>query len=153
MRKSVSAAGLVACLIGLQGGLQSCISDAPSSPLGNAEADWRRSEPDTYAYTVTHVCFCPGGPVEVMANRDSVLSVQALPGGRGILDPSRDKRGYAIDSLIREVRANLDRKHDSHTLHFDKTYGFPDSVFIDFDNHATDEEYGLIISDFRPITE
>lgn len=135
--------------------LAGCIGDpGPAGgpvDMSGARALWRSREPALYAYTATYTCFCLIGPVHVLAGRDSVLTAQEASIPPGTLTDAAHKQHYAIDSLLAEVGALLDRDHDSHRVSFDKTYGFPDTVYIDFDRQMADEEYGLRITDFHPV--
>lgn len=133
----------------------SCIGD-PDAPGFNAHrAQWDQNEPALYAYTVRHVCFCygKGAPVHVVASRESVLTAK-MEGydSLGILAGAPSPQSYSIDSLFNEVDEKLRYRHDSRRVSFDSAYGFPASVYIDFEKQAADEEYGLEISDFRPVS-
>lgn len=137
--------------------LSACLSDPTTPPhpesdspdLTGARMQWDRSEPEAYAYTVRRYCFCAGGPVYVIANRDSVVSAEADAGSRGFQGGIPDKQAYSIDSLFAEVQSVAGRNFHSRSFSFDATYGFPDSVAIDFELLLADEEYSLVIDGFR----
>ena len=135
--------------------LMGCISDPDSPDLKTHRTQWNKNEPALYSYTVKHTCFCEGkgAPVHVVASRESVL-VAKMEGydSLGILTDAPSPQSYSIDSLFDEVDGRLQYRHDSRRVSFDSAYGFPASVYIDFEKQKADEEYGLEISDFRPIS-
>lgn len=136
--------------------LAACVSDPETSAPPDSDTPdltaprmrWEENEPAAYAYTVSRHCFCAGGPVHVVADRDSVVSAVAEP-GRGLPEILPDIQIYSMDSLFAEVQSASARDAHSRRLSFDATYGFPDSVAIDFSAQMADEEYSLVITDFR----
>jgi hypothetical protein len=71
----------------------------------------------------------------VVASRDSVLSVQELPeGGRSSFPDGMlvdKKQDFSIEAVFDEVESMVNRRHASHSLSFDGTYGYPDSFAYD----------------------
>lgn len=135
--------------------LQGCVGDPDAPDLDAQRARWNKNEPAFYSYTVRHICFCygKGAPVHVVASRESVW-VAKMEGydSMGILTDAPSPQSYSIDSLFDEVDGKLRHRHDSRRVSFDPTYGFPADVYIDFEKQAADEEYGLEISEFRPMS-
>ncbi|MEO7423781.1 MAG: DUF6174 domain-containing protein [Fibrobacteria bacterium] len=150
LRRLGPALGLAAAIF------QGCLGDTtgPTRTWDGivAAEKWRRSEPDLYSYTVSYLGFWSGGPVHVVANRDSVLSAEADTAGLGGSAVITDKQKYSIDSLMTEVAAQSASRHDSENIHYHQTYGFPESAYIDWKDRELDGGFGLIISDFAPIT-
>lgn len=139
--------------------LTGCLGEPDSPDIKGPRARWRDQEPALYAYTVEHTCFCKVGPVHVMASRESVLVAQKTSRGldspvpAGAPENVAAKQDYSIEALFDEVESQLRRKHDGHGITYDKIYGFPAEVRIDFEKRAADEEYGLVISDFRAVND
>jgi hypothetical protein len=146
--RAILAAAMAAAALSLMG----CIGDSGGeSAIAAHRAQWRKQEPEAYSYTVTRNCHCLGGPIRVIASRDSALSVSELreltvfplPEGAPL-----DKREYSIEALFDQVESMVGRRHTSHSLSFDGTYGYPDSFAYDESETMADDEYGLTISDF-----
>lgn len=115
---------------------------------------WRAAEPARYGYQYRRSCFCPpayAGPFRVTADRDSVLTVERMDWSDSSWTPVEDaKQDFSIEAIFDELARNLDRPAAVRKVHYDPGYGFPDSVAIDFDLQAADEEYGFEIRDFLP---
>lgn len=132
--------------------LTGCIGDPEAPDLDAPRALWGRMEPVSYGYTVRHTCFCVGGPVYVVADRDSVLTAKMEgPAPGDTLTDVPSPQDYSMEALFDEVEERLQRRHDSHRVSFDPAYGFPADIYIDFEKGVADEEYGLVITDFRPL--
>ena len=150
-RRGIPAAAMALTALSFMG----CVGDSGGeSPIQDRRGQWRKREPASYSYTVTRNCHCLGGPVQVIASRDSVLS--ARESRESTLSPfpevaPLDKREYSIEAVFDEVEARVNRPHDSHSLSFDGTYGYPDSFAYDESRTMADDEYGLTITDFTAI--
>ena len=129
-----------------------CLSDSDPADVGSARVRWQGSEPHRYAYVVGMSCFCIGPHgIKVEATRDSVLSAVVNDAGPDQGKPAPRPQSYSIDSLF--ARAEAAQKDPSHTtrIHFNATYGFPDTLDVDPEQHAVDGGYVLTVSEFKEI--
>lgn len=132
--------------------LAGCIQNSGGeSSIRGHRALWRKQEPELYSYTVRRSCHCLGGPVQVIASRDSVLSVHesedgVMPYPAGMLTDK--KQDFSIEAAFDEVDAMVNRPHASHSISFDGNYGYPDSFDYDESLNGADDEFGLTIADF-----
>jgi hypothetical protein len=143
------------CVPALVAGLliAACDPEAPPSQdrqekaIAEAKARWKAKEPERYSYTFRPVCFCPLDSLRVTATRDSVIQVVSLRAGSQGSVPS--PQSYSIESLFQGLEGALQSHPDVLRMSFDPEYGFPDSVVIDPDKQAEDDEYSQYISGFR----
>jgi hypothetical protein len=148
--------GLMAALALAGFGLSGCMNDsgndkASGIDLNASRSKWTVSEPAEYTYTIHRYCECSPAKVLVRANRDSVISAE-LP-AENLATPTTlpDRQGFSIEAVFSELGKALDRDSDSRKVSFNGTFGFPDTVEIDFDKGMADEELFLRITDFTVV--
>jgi Family of unknown function (DUF6174) len=126
------------------------------SPLGTqfeprllwARVQWESRAVDSYAMTVTPLCFCGFvEPVRVTV-RDGVVVSRVVVSTGGAL-PAQHASSYPdVPGLF----ARIDRAHeegaDSVDADFDESYGFPTGIWIDWKVSLADDEEGYRVEDF-----
>jgi hypothetical protein len=123
-----------------------CLTGPETVDLAAHKAKWKKTEPAAYQYHVKRFCECWPEDVEVWATRDSVIRIREI--GAESQSPNLHRQDFSIDSLFAEVERALAQEYVTRKVSFNEAYGFPESVYIDFDKQIADEEYSLVISDF-----
>jgi hypothetical protein len=120
-------------------------------PLDDATANlnlWNEKKIVNYSFSFKRVCFCPleyVGPHQVVVQNGKITTVNGAPYNKA----ERYGEIYTIPELLQVIKANLDRKPYQKTLNFNPTYGYPTSVFFDFNQQMADEEIGYEITNFK----
>jgi hypothetical protein len=117
---------------------------------------WQAARPLGYEYLYRRDCFCPvetTGPFIVSAASDSVLRVQRITPDTDTVEVKDNLQTYSIGNIFIDLRTNLDRHADHDYVRYDADYGFPDSVFFDFEKQAADEEYGFVVKMLRVVAK
>jgi hypothetical protein len=120
--------------------------------LNVSKSLWRARGYSNYDFVISNQCFCVLGGVPVRVSVRNGVVVAAVyvnndhPLTGEISTYYKDVIGYfkviedAIDSHPASIRANYDSGH-----------GYPVDVFIDYDSHAADEEFGFAITSLTPM--
>ena len=127
--------------------LFSCTKSDENTNLSTNESKWNRMNIVSYEFTLTINCFCPQervGPHIIKVVDNQILSVNNLP-----YDPDKTGELYTIDQLFTFVRTSIERNPYVKTIEYNSTYGFPGTVFFDFNKQVADEEIGYKVSDFK----
>jgi len=114
---------------------------------------WQSSGINHYSFTFSEHCFCiPIGSgiihVEVkdgvIINAYDEFNIQPLT----VVEMARLK---TIDELFTVVQEAI--KLPAHTINasYDKNYGFPSEVYLDYNEELADEEYGFTVENFNPL--
>ncbi len=137
------------------GGGTSSLPAAPQSStpgaaaLAAAEARWKAKAPASYSFIYEPSCFCPRTKLLVTVVDGDVTSVTAAPGQHD--DPNAFVPPVADTPSAETLFADLRRAYSDAKpaadvqVTYDAEYGYPASVFIDWDVNAADEEtrYGI----------
>lgn len=106
---------------------------------------FQRSAPLSYSYTVRVSCACPTDvtrPVVVWVDRGSVEYLLYEDDGRPVA-LSIANSFPSVEQLFNAIQDGIDRQADYIDVQYDFTYGYPTSVYIDYDRRVTDEELSL----------
>lgn len=125
---------------------------APTAAERAARLRWTRVRPADYTYTLQRGCFCAPqvtSPVIVEVRGGVVLSRRYATSGDAV-DPRLAALFPTIDGLFTEIE-NAARLADHLDAEYDRTYGYPRHVFIDFYASAADDEVALTVSGWRPL--
>ncbi len=151
-----SAGVLLAAVATVTGTLSGCGSGSGEEPLvsgGRAQrAAWEARGIDSYSYIIRVNEFSgagAAGPVQVIVT-DGVPSVVTPPGLNapgGVLFNRFD----TIPELFTHVEQAEASGAATVRAEYDPVYGFPSDVFIDQDQQLADEEFGFVVTDFRPL--
>ena len=112
------------------------------------DRNWDRFEryaPLSYPYSVRVACNCPRDvtrPVAVWVDRGSVEYLFYEDDGRSVPFSYSDSFP-SVEQLFDAIQDAIDRRADYIGVDYDPTYGFPTSVYIDYDRRVADEELSL----------
>ncbi|MFZ9160837.1 MAG: DUF6174 domain-containing protein [Aquirufa sp.] len=120
-------------------------------PLDDATANlnlWNEKKIVNYSFSFKRVCFCPleyVGPHQVVVQNGKVVTVNGSPYN------AAERYGSipTIPELLQIIKTNVDKNPYQKTLNFNPTYGYPTSVFFDFNQQMADEEIGYEITNFK----
>jgi hypothetical protein len=122
----------------------------PAHDLAEAKARWRQTRPQSYAFTYGVSCFCLyAGPVVVDVRGDSVTAWRVLSTGTPAL-PNGIVPSTTIDRLFAALDSAVARHPARFDATYDRKYGYPTSVYIDFVENVADDEIGYSVSQFVP---
>ena len=132
--------------------LAACDSVTGTDDLSRAQSaldrNWdrfQRSAPLSYSYTVRVDCECPTDvtrPVTVWVDRGSIEYLLYEDTGRPV--PLSYASSFpSVEQLFDAIQDGIDRQADFLDIQYDPTYGYPTSVYIDYDRRVADEELSL----------
>lgn len=143
-------------LLGLVGLLAGC-SLIPGASLGPREerlqdlaehqAAWIAKGVDDYSFSVERSCFCPpDGPYDVTVVNGVVTNVTRA--GK----PVRPDEARLVPKTVPELFAIVAAQVDAAklTVGWDPAFGFPASISADPVANMADEEFGIVVTNFRP---
>jgi len=110
---------------------------------------WERKNISDYEFTLMINCFCPQervGPHLIKVVNDKIVSVNILP-----YDPAKTGELMTIDELFSIVGKDIERNPYQKTIEYNSTFGYPESVWFDFNKNIADEEIGYQITGFKEI--
>lgn len=112
------------------------------------EQQWKRSNIHSYEFLFRINCFCGPeitGPHRIEVRSDTIYAVNGIP-----FNPAENYiRLMTINDLFRFIRESDGRNPFRKSVQYDSAYGFPQSLYYDFDRRIADEEIGYIITEFR----
>jgi hypothetical protein len=138
--------------------LVACDSITGTDDLGRAQSEldrnWDRFQstaPLSYSYTVRVACECPTvvtRPVTVWVDRGTIEYLLYEDDGRPV--PLSYANSFpSVEQLFDAIQDGIDRQADYIDVQYDFTYGYPTSVYIDYDRRTADEELSLTTSGLR----
>jgi hypothetical protein len=113
------------------------------------KSKWDRKNISDYEFTLRINCFCPEervGPHLIKVVNDQIVSVNNLP-----YDTGKTGELYTIDQLFSIIEKDIERDPYLKTMEYNSTFGYPQSVWFDFDKTMADEEIGYEVTDFKVI--
>ncbi len=132
--------------------LAACDSITGTDDLGRAQSEldrnWDRfqqSAPLSYSYTVRISCDCPSDitrPVVVYVDRGSIEYQLYEDDGRPVRLSIANSFPSA-EQLFDAIQDAIDRGADDINVQYNFTYGYPTSLYIDYDRRVLDEELSL----------
>jgi hypothetical protein len=126
-----------------------CTKSNDSDELSVNKSKWNRKNISDYEFTLRINCFCPQervGPHMIKVVNNEIVSVNNLA-----YDPDKTGELYTIDQLFTFVETSIERKPYLKTIEYNSTYGYPQTVWFDFDRTMADEEIGYQVSDLKEI--
>jgi hypothetical protein len=140
----VAAGALVAAACGNITGHSGATAD-----LREAEARWNRQGINDYQVVVRYACFCGyTRPVRMTVRFGNVVSrVDAETG-----EPAPAFAEYVrdIEGLFDLIREAIERKAHKVDVSYDRVYGYPTSIDLDYLFNAVDDELQVTVSWFQP---
>jgi hypothetical protein len=127
--------------------LFSCTKSGENEDLSANLSKWNKENVSDYEFTLTVNCFCSeavAGPHLIKVVDDTIASVNGLP-----YDHSTMSLLMTIDQLFAYVRNSIERDPYQKSLTYNSMYGYPETVYFDFDKNMADEEIGYQITGFK----
>jgi hypothetical protein len=112
------------------------------------EEQWKKANIHSYEFLLRVNCFCSPettGPHRILVRADTLFSVNGIPYGRIKIDG----RFLTVPDLFLFIKESNARNPFRKTVLYDSAYGFPTSIYFDFDKQIADEEIGYLITEFR----
>jgi hypothetical protein len=112
-----------------------------------SKAKWSGKNISDYEFTLRINCFCPHervGPHMIKVVDEEIVSVNNQP-----YDPDKTGELLTIDQLFDFVETSIARDPYQKTIVYNSTYGYPETVFFDFEKQMADEELGYEVTDFK----
>jgi hypothetical protein len=125
----------------------SCTKSGENDDLSRNQAIWDKKNLSNYEFTLAVSCFCPetvAGPHLIKVVDDKITSVNDQP-----YDPSTMGLLMTIDELFTYVGKSIERKPYQKSITYNSLYGYPESVYFDFEKTMADEEIGYQVADFK----
>jgi hypothetical protein len=125
----------------------SCTKSGENEDLSRNRAIWNSKNLSNYEFTLTVSCFCTeavAGPHLIKVVDDTIASVNDKP-----YDPSTMGLLLTIDGLFTYVEKSIERKPYQKNITYNSLYGYPESVYFDFEKTMADEETGYQVTDFK----
>ena len=126
-----------------------CTRSNDKDELSVNKSMWERKNISDYEFTLMINCFCPQervGPHLIKVVNDKIVSVNILP-----YDPAKTGELMTIDELFSIVGKDIERNPYQKTIEYNSTFGYPESVWFDFNKNIADEEIGYQITGFKEI--
>lgn len=120
-------------------------SGRPPTPAGDLEANrrlWAAQQRTAYEVTYRVSCFCPAafqGPFTVTVVDGRFQSIRPQPGG----DDLALMAVYTVEGLFDLIEDAYDRKAHRVEVTYHPELGYPEHVFIDYEEQVVDEELGV----------
>jgi hypothetical protein len=125
-----------------------CKPPAANPDKNSPERLWEKANIHSYEFLLRINCFCSPetiGPHRIQVKADTIFAVNGTPYDRA--------KSYVIlktiPDLFRFIRESDARTPFRKSVLYDSTFGFPTSLYYDFDERIADEEIGYIITEFR----
>jgi len=119
--------------------------------LAQAEALWSRRAIVNYHFTITRFCECipeSAGPVVVQVLDGEVLTRRYLTGTA--VDPQYDDLFRTVPGLFDTIREAIAAPAAAVSVSYNGSYGYPESIQIDWVAGLADDEVSYRITDFAP---
>jgi hypothetical protein len=131
--------------------LNSCDKETNVDQASVAELDlnykkWQSLAIKNYQFTEQLNCFCVDrGPYTLTVANSAIATIKDKDGNNA----SSGQPGVkTIDDLFLYIKASLERNPATVTIKYNATYGYPESIYFDFDKQMADEEMGYTLSEF-----
>ena len=116
-------------------------------------AQWQKTRPEKYSYVFIRSCFCTPEyikPVLTRVDKNTLIDARFKDSNKP-LPASLKGNKRTIDSLFKIVQSAIDRKAYSIKVKYNKQYGYPESISVDYDKMIADEELYLSAKDFKSL--
>ncbi|WP_207420767.1 DUF6174 domain-containing protein [Desertivirga brevis] len=108
---------------------------------------WIKSAIFDYEVDESLNCFCViAGKHHLVVVDDHVVSATNSQ-GEAVANPAQHFK--TIDQLFKFIEESLKKNPARADITYDSTYGYPKSIYIDFDERMADEEMGYELSNFE----
>jgi hypothetical protein len=133
--------------------LSSC-SILPNRDFNAAQFRWQNSHLSHYRYTIHVGCFCAfmdTMPLTIEVANGAVQSMSYSDGSPVPPDQLASFARYSTIEAVFSLTADALHRADEVKVAYDRTYGFPSTVQIDYMKDAVDDELALSVTSFQPL--
>jgi hypothetical protein len=124
-------------------------NDEASDALQAAEARWSRQGVSDYQVVVRYLCFCAyTRPVRLTVRFGNVISRVDAETGEPV--PAFGQHVRDIAGLFDLIRDAIQRDAHKVDVTYDRTYGYPTRIDLDYLVNAADDELEVTVSQFQP---
>jgi hypothetical protein len=127
--------------------LFSCTKSAEDKELSSNQSKWNRKNIVSYEFSLTINCFCPDervGPHLIKVVDGQIVSVNNLP-----YDPGTTGELMTIADLFTFVATSIESHPYRKTIEYNSAFGYPQTVWFDYNNAIADEELGYVVTGFK----
>ncbi|MDQ7046890.1 MAG: DUF6174 domain-containing protein [Sulfurovum sp.] len=131
-------------------GQSNTIIDYPSTEhqkLNENKKLWEKSNIQDYSFVVARSCFCLQEENKLITVSDGTVSEAKYIPSNTVLDISTEQK--RIVDYFDMIQDALDKNAYKVTITYDKTYGFPSDIAIDYDEQIADEEIYYTLTHFQ----
>ena len=118
-------------------------SEPKISGFSSAKAVWQASHISDYSMEQRLICFCAfgGEKFKVVVRNRAVVDVIDLDHNTHVPEQLRSSF-KSIDELFTFLESLQGRDVAELRFEFDKAYGYPTKIYVDYDRNVADEEMG-----------
>jgi hypothetical protein len=109
---------------------------------------WEKTNLKHYSFVVQRSCFCPREEKrQISVNDAQITEAKYIPSNTPLSNKIKVKN---IEDYFIIIQDALDKNAFKVTVTYNKTYGFPSKMAIDFDAQVADEELYYSLTHFNP---
>ena len=113
---------------------------------------WKKEKPSNYFFTVRPTCFCPDTKKRLVTIKNNKIeNVKYIPSNIN-LDAKALKQEKAISGYFDFIQDAINKDADNIKVTYNKTYGYPETISIDYNKKVVDEEISYEITHFNKTT-
>lgn len=106
---------------------------------------WKSQNIQDYSFVVQKSCFCPHEEKKQITVGNGIITEAKYIPSNTILDLNQEK----IDGYFSIIQDALDKDAHKLTVTYDKTYGYPSDIAIDYNEQIADEEIHYVLTHFK----
>jgi hypothetical protein len=128
------------------------LSEGGPEALDEAMALWNSSGVEAYTFEFQRLCYCTEeyrAPYVTTVESGAVVAVAYV--NATMLEPENElfQAAYTVEGLFAMIQSALDKGAYSVVVEYNETYGFPESIYIDYNVMMADEEFSLVVNAFE----
>ena len=123
--------------------------------LNDALNKWSAADTGNYTFNYQLLCFCPQeftDPIMVNIVNDSVLSAISRTTNLPVTDQVRDTIN-SVEDMFSILQQAIDTRANTITVNYNDELGYPESIYIDYDERIADEELTLTSDNLVLLTD
>jgi len=121
----------------------------PVSPyqqtLDKYQQRWQQANIKHYSYTFQRICFCPRdytAAILTEVKNNKVISAKLKSNNQPLDEKLKDNK-QTITYFFTKIQDAINKKAHAITIKYNEQYGYPESIFVDYDQRIADEELNL----------
>ena len=129
----------------------------PVSPyqqtLDKYQQRWQQANISHYRYTFQRSCFCPRSyttPVVIEVKNNTIINAH-LKSNHQPLDDKLKNNKQTINYFFAKIQDAIKQKAHTISVKYNEQYGYPESIYIDYDQRMADEELHLSAKNLQKI--